>query len=536
MSKSIATRRTFLRGAAGVSVALPFLSSLLPRNAVAANAPLRFVAIKSYSGQTLRDWYPTYTGDGYRSRDLVWDSKKLLPIDQPLPGQVGPTKNFRADGTTELTKEIVPGMPYRSAPLADLAKPSISKILGTGLNPYVQKLSLLRGVDFLPETNHNDGGMLGNFNASVANSAKELAAVPTIDQVIARSKAFYAQSPNLRSLHLSPGIANTFSFTNEGKEGGPVRQVQARTNPLLAFFDVFGAPVGKAGDDKLVDKVLADYKSLRSHPRLGASDKQQLEEHLSLLTELQGRLQTKVPQGCVLPAQPRSIANDRAGGNLAKVDDIKDTFKAMVDIVIAAIRCDITRVVTFDLRQAIGVIGGKSVGFYHGEDFPGSWHGAAHSWGQADADRTLLAINQWIATDVFTPIVKALDVAESAGRTFLDNSVVYWGNELGFNHINNSVPALLAGSAGGKLRTGQYLDYSDWQSRLFFGQYDGAVIQGLAHNRLLVTLLQAMGLQAADYERNGNPGYGAIETAGKPEGTFPTNYKNHGEVLPGLWA
>ena len=52
-----------------------------------------------------------------------------------------------------------------------------------------------------------------------------------------------------------------------------------------------------------------------------------------------------------------------------------------------------------------------------------------------------------------------LDVPELGDKTLLDNSLVYWGNELGFNHIGYSVPCILAGSAGGYLKTGRYLDY-----------------------------------------------------------------------------
>jgi hypothetical protein len=35
------------------------------------------------------------------------------------------------------------------------------------------------------------------------------------------------------------------------------------------------------------------------------------------------------------------------------------------------------------------------------------------------------------------------------GTTYLDNSLVYWGNELGFNHIRYSVPCLLAAARAG---------------------------------------------------------------------------------------
>ena len=101
------------------------------------------------------------------------------------------------------------------------------------------------------------------------------------------------------------------------------------------------------------------------------------------------------------------------------------------------------------------------------------------------------------------------------GTTYLDNSLVYWGNELGFNHIGYSVPCLLAGSAGGFIKPGRYIDYIDWDGKAYFSQEDGNVIKGIPHNQFLVTAMQAMGLAPADYERGGKAGYGSTSTSGR---------------------
>ena len=127
-------------------------------------------------------------------------------------------------------------------------------------------------------------------------------------------------------------------------------------------------------------------------------------------------------------------------------------------------------------------------------------------------------------------------VSEMGGTTYLDNSLVYWGNELGFNHIAHSVPCLLAGSAGGFVKAGRYLDYIDWEGKAYFSQEDGNVIKGIPHNRFLVTALQAMGLSAADYERDGAPGYGSTSTSGRDGNLWPVDYDmaSVGQILPGI--
>ena len=59
-------RRMFLKGAGGAVLALPFLESLVPRRAVGQTAtpPKRFIALKTFSTQLVKEWYPRFTGNG----------------------------------------------------------------------------------------------------------------------------------------------------------------------------------------------------------------------------------------------------------------------------------------------------------------------------------------------------------------------------------------------------------------------------------------------------------------------------------------
>lgn len=55
-------------------------------------------------------------------------------------------------------------------------------------------------------------------------------------------------------------------------------------------------------------------------------------------------------------------------------------------------------------------------------------------------------------------------------------------------------------------------------------------------NRLLVTLLQTVGLDPADYEASGQLGYGSTSTNGRDPNLWPTNYDLNaiGQILPGI--
>lgn len=525
------TRRTFLRGAGGAVLALPFLESLMTGKArgQALAAPKRFIVLKSFSTQIIKEWYPAFTGNGYVLKDDKYSGSK-------------------ADGTTLLTQKLVSGMNYTWAPLTDFETPTgISGILGPALNPFLPKLTLIRGLDFLPAVNHNYGGLLGNFSSCTAATpcdADSLPDVPTIDQVMAYSSKVYPSTPSLRYLHLSQGVTDSMSYSDLGMVGGAVQQLKARTNPLDAFNDVFGTNPPDAmgagtsdGDKLLVDRVYADYVALKKNSRLSADDKALVEQYVNLVAELQAKLSVEPMMSCTVPAAPPSLSNN---SNL-DTTDIKTKWDLFLDVVTAAIMCDRTRVITLGVHKALGPGPDSSdptlVGFYHSEDASGgTWHGLAHDWDNPNSRRMLAGINAWIASEVFAKLLEKLDVTEVGDSTYLDNSLVYWGNELGFNHIAYSVPCLLAGSAGGFIKPGRYLDYIDWDGHAYFSQEDGNVIRGIPHNRFLVTALQAMGLAPGEYERNGQQGYGSTSVSGRSSDLWAVDYDltKVGDVLPGI--
>ena len=72
-----------------------------------------------------------------------------------------------------------------------------------------------------------------------------------------------------------------------------------------------------------------------------------------------------------------------------------------------------------------------------------------------------------------------LDAIPEGNGTMLDNSLVVWGSEIGKgnSHSFDNVPFVTAGGAGGKLKTGRYLQFDK-----------------VEHNRLLVSVAQLMGV------------------------------------------
>jgi hypothetical protein len=521
------SRRLFLQGA-GSTLALPLLSSLAPRSAQAAGPIKRFIAMKTYNHPVVSHWYPTFQGNGYMLKNAKYTGDK-------------------ADGTTLLNQPVEPGSKYRAAPLTDLvaAGRGVSTNLGPFLNRYLPKMLLLRGIDVLPDTNHNYSAFLGNYSscdeATPVKPTLDLPKWPTIDQVMAYSPTFYANAPQARSLNLGTGIPKGIQWSDNGNRGGPVYQGTSIMNPLDAYnkaFEGFTPGNGAGSPDQarqlkdagLIDRVYQDYVRLKNNRRLSGADKMLLEQYATLLQDLHNKLKSTQAATCTKPAAPPSSPNNTGQDRM----DIKTKWELFIDVVVASIMCDRSRVFTLDVRKVLT----DAAALYHNPDgVGGSWHGAAHRWGAPDQN----AISQghtWAAQHIFGRLMEKLDVVESGGATYLDNSLIYWGSELGFNHINYSIGSVLAGGAGGYLKTGRYIDYIDWDGRAYFGQHGGTVIKGIPHNQLCVTILQAMGVPPSEYERPGRKGFGETATTNKSPATWATDYdlSQIGNVLPGIRA
>jgi hypothetical protein len=506
MSRSSFSRRQFLRGCGQFALAIPFLPSLASRAAAASGVSKKFAAFWSPNGHYKRQYWPSQ------------DPQTLL-----APGVYGQS----------LTS--LPG---------DISQVITESAFGS----MRSKLLLLRGLDGIINFGHNGAMMLGASYQSSDNTS----ANPTIDYYISRSSQIYPSEPWLRSLHLRP-------HPNEGDAGykgisymptGTGVGMNANYwSTQTAFNAVFGqmssAQPGsststtstsvdaRAADNrKVVDKVFADYQKLRSGSKISQEDRLRLDAHMSKLNDLQNRIgnglstsTSTVRMGCQKPTL-------RSEGTTW---DANVAIKNHIDIIVAALSCGLTSVATLMMRTNPYF------------DFAYSHDALSHNadqTGNPQLQSEQLKVSQWYAQQ-FAYLIQQMDqVKEANGTTLLDNSVAYWGSEIGHSltHRFDSFPVLLAGGAGGYLKTGSYYDYRQRP------QYKKTEISdldsvGRPYNQLLVTIAQAMGLQPSDYEYNGQPGvgenkplnYGGSEDGTKIYGSF-LNLDSQRNPLPLLKA
>jgi hypothetical protein len=141
----------------------------------------------------------------------------------------------------------------------------------------------------------------------------------------------------------------------------------------------------------------------------------------------------------------------------------------MFDIATHILACDVTRVMSIQLSRGFS-------GVTH------TWlnqTSAHHTMSHDGVDRRteLTAIDNWYAQQVAYFLGK-LDAVNEGTGTLLDNTLIVWGRELGnTSHNMGRTPFILAGKAGGALRTGRFLSFD-----------------GQEHVKLLVAVAQLMGM------------------------------------------
>jgi hypothetical protein len=469
-NKKGVSRRQFLTGAGGAYLALPFLPSLLPRSAwgQTPTIPKRLVALWTGNGTCYKNWYPALDA-----------SKVIAP-------------NVRETVLSSITGNISP-------------------ILGSEISAFKSKLLLLRGMDGLASDGHNTEEILAAGYSPLGQiySSQNI----SIDQVLAGSPKFYSKEPKARVLSLAGGDSRqeNISYMNSG---GSIVRAPLIIDMNIAFNTLFegigGTPAdfekAKLRNLSLVDRVFEDYKKVAASAQIGKSDKLRLDSHVNFVFELQKRIQASAPaSGCVAPAKGSSIPSRGMNPATLEVSDVYIT--NMIDIAVAALRCDLTRSVNL-----MPWIYGNGFAFIPGA---GDLHALSHK-DNAISDVPLTAVQQYFVKK-FAELVKKLnDVVEDTGdgSTLLDHTAVLWRQEFTGNGIHNhkkvDMPTIIAG--GTKfLNSGRYVDYRTLGKTLSYPDYTW---MGVPYNQVLVTLLQGFGLTPAEYEQSTGAGFGYYGVAG----------------------
>jgi hypothetical protein len=467
MSMSTVSRRRFLRGFGGVVLGLPFLETLAPRSALAQEVavPKRFGVFFACNGVNLDRWFPT-TGFG------------------------------------ELT----------AASLAGTANEPLDSLRN--------KLLFPRGVHMSPRGFNRDNGGADDHGKGMAHKLTAqfadnngLALGPSIDQVLAAKinpGSDGARTPPLNLMVGRPAGYKGLDFISYS-EGG--RAVQSINNPYAAysqFINLNNASAdAPAANDRLtrrrqsvIDLVSEQFDELKQKG-LSIDDQRKLDAHFTAIRSIEiqaGATGLSCNDGSLVSgAQAFENASRRDVEQEAQYHTIADL---QLDIFALAFACDYTRVATMHFDRGSGGPTFRWDGMNHEYNHHKLSHGKVKDdcFGTSTAngcsdvagyEDMLFDIDYW-HQGKFARLLQKLDsYVEANGKTVLDNSVILYTNELsdGRAHSFMDLPYILAGSAGGYFKQGQYV-------RLGRANNPGGDDQVAPHNKLLNTLVNAMGVQS----------------------------------------
>lgn len=488
MGRSI-TRRMFLKGSGGATLMLPLLPSLLPREAWGqAVNPIRryFSIVGGYDYGHHQHWFPTLN--------------QLSNVHTPNNGDA----SFRYQALNSFLSN---------------QNQDLSLILGRGLNPYINKVNLFRGLNLHTRIAHGRGHMLGNVAATDGhdNQVTLLKALPTIDQVLATNRNF---TPHLRDPLM---LGGNYSYRRDAN--GNVTQASAnwpKPNQLFnTLFNPGGMPLPESGQSTsnahprrdLLTRVMSDYQRVRGGRQISSSDGRVLDSIMDQISDLQSRLGiTTTSAGCRYSDINTSQSSSDGIGSLwnYNVEQHAYAYDLYAQIYAAAASCDIHRVFNFHVSITDNFDRNNTEDFHQGHSHR-PWDIIVENGNRVN-HRYMAEIWRMHVDRFLVPLVRSLDAhAEGSGRTILDNSLVHMTLESSVLHCDSNKPCLMIGSAGGSLTTGHFIDYSRRDLAPVPLQGDnfnenpsdarfGHAYTGQHYNRSLTTVLRAMGLQPAEYE------------------------------------
>lgn len=394
------SRRFFLGGSASL-LALPWLESLAARNAHAATPPKRLIYYFVPNGKLMSGWTPKGVGNSWQ----------LSPTLMPLAA-------------------------------------------------VKSKLTCISGLDMAPAIGQGDHARGG---AAFLTCAPLTPGLPiklgvSCDQIAAQR---FGTATRFASLQFGTGMdqvgtcdGHSCIYTSNISWATPSQPMAKISDPLVAFERLFKgmSPVASTKDEdrrrayrkSVLDFAVADIKRLDG--RLAVTDRSKLDQYLTGVRDLEKRIVADANGGggasAACPASPTAP--------VVTTNDYFQHVKLFTDIMVLALQCDLTRVVSFMYSIV------QTSRNYARVGADGGHHDLSHSTG-ADAERKLLIIDKYETTE-FASLLTKLDAIDEGGTTLLDNTLAYYSNELsdGNAHSHKNLPTLLAGRAGG-VKTDRHL-------------------------------------------------------------------------------
>jgi hypothetical protein len=336
------------------------------------------------------------------------------------------------------------------------------------LKDYASKLNFVRGLNFRYSRNHDGGPVAASCGSPITGSGTSQ--VPVSESV----DFFIAQklTPGKEPLTLYAGRKGTFrddafSFST----GGKLRV--GDNNP----WNVYQRLIGLAGTDPAVlqkiaarrlsvnDLVRTELKELLARTDLSKADRDRLDLHFSSIRDME------IDMTQVIGPPPDTAGMQSVNGSHTTDANFEKVVKFQLDLIAFAFASDRARTATLQ----VGGCNDHTKYTINGVQAP-PFHFISHrvmsDGGSGDPIANAVELHHQIDRIHARYFKHLLDKLSAytlpGGGNLLDSSVNLWVNSVadGPPHSGNNIPHVIAGNAGGFLKTGIHLKTTGYTSKV----------------------------------------------------------------------
>ncbi|PRQ02367.1 hypothetical protein ENSA5_23840 [Enhygromyxa salina] len=446
-------RRTFLAGAGGVAVGLPFLEGLVPREARA--------------GSDLVDPFAIF----FRQANGVAAQQSTALGDEP--------ERFWPTTHGPLTPETVAGRAIEE------------------LSDHLDRLLVVSNVN-ANYFDYADGHANGALQGLTAQG-------PVVPGQGGDSEANGESLDHRIGRELNPDGRDSlflYSGKNSGWLGGPCVSYRgpgnrraALHNPLLAYQTMMGLDSNQleeliARQTSVNDMVRDQLQSLVSSPKLSSNDHQRLQLHLDSIRDLENNLT------CSFGVDELAVLEGLSPGYDSDIgDEVLTAAMAHMHVAALAVACGYTRSVCLQIGS--GNDGSTRYRNLDDNSLMENYHYVSHRRASHDNSGDVIAnadlLHSMVDRQFAQTFKYLLDLLEAyelpdAAR-LIDCGVCLWYNDNGNGpaHTSRNLPTVMAGGANGFLKQGLYMELNNGDDTV-------------NHARLLNTIGSAAGLRDANDE------------------------------------
>jgi hypothetical protein len=306
----------------------------------------------------------------------------------------------------------------------------------------------------------DDGARFGGYSSG-----------PSVDQIIADNIPQETPFKSLEFGVMSDGAGANARLLTVMSYAGREQPIKPESNPYTMYDRLMlgDTPDPTLGEELLrlklrrqssLDLVRDELRSLST--KIGVDDRIKLEKHIEGLAEIERRLNVPQPDQAILNPGP-----PRAGIDLEANDNFPELLKIQNTLCVAALASNRTRVASLMWGRSFSLVR------HRWADVEDEHHTLSHET-SGDADAKKQRIETWFMQQM-ADLLTQLDSVPEGDGTLLDNTMLIYTNELssGAAHRSNDrefgAIGMIAGSAGGKLRTGRLLQLGpgyDWANLL----------------------------------------------------------------------